>query len=187
MNKVREYVEMKANLGLVEEKVKGLKEEQRKIDLEFEPRSDSVLRYEILGDSRLTKAKEDLGKLRERRAKIKGELEQAERKMKLTGEILGEKLAAAAAEINKKNSKEFWVAAQTFAEKLREARDCELELFDMRKKARKALVEIDASEGLFPVPAWPEVLISNGTGKQDGYGSFCEFMKNNSKGKIELG
>lgn len=188
MSKIQDYKRMKVDLNSIMEKVVSLKEERQKIDREFEPKSDAVLRYEIMDDSRFTKAKQDLEKLRVRRTQIKDELERAERKTKLTAQILSERKVAATAEINKQNSKKFWEKAQVFAKKLQEAQILELELVELRKKARRDLVGIDANEDRCEIPAWPEVVISNSsTGKKDGYGSFTEFMKSNSKDHIELG
>ena len=186
MKKIKDYIEMKANLEHTEKKIKELKEEQRKIEHEFEPKSDTVLRYEILGDPRLKDAKQELEELRNRRTRIGGELEEAQRKLKLTAEILSERKVAAAAEINEKNSKEFLAKAQVFAKKLREVRDLENELMEMRKKARKDLTEVDASEGSCKIPSWPAVLIP-GPGKTDSYAAFCDFMEKNTSGNIKLG
>ena len=188
MSKVRDYKRMKTDFDSLEKKIVNLGEEQRKLDSEFEPKSDEALRLKILEDPRAAQVKKDLEGLKERRTQIKGELEQAIRERRIMADILSGHKVAAAAEINKRNSKEFWEKAQVFAKKLQEAQHLEIELVEMRKKARKALTEIDASEGLCGIPAWPGAVLPSPTNGQVGvYASFCKFMKDNSKDHIELG
>ena len=188
MSKVQNYKRMKTDLDSLEKKVVGLGEEQRKLDLEFEPKSDEALRLKILEDPRAAQVKKDLEELKERRTQIKDELEQAKRERRIMVDILGDHRSKAADEINKQNSKEFWAKAQVFAKKLQEAQHLEIELVEMRKKARKALTEIDASEGLCGIPAWPGAVLPSPTNGQVGvYASFCKFMKDHSRDKVELG
>ena len=188
MSKVKIYRRMKTDLDSLEKKVVNLTEEQRKLDLEFEPKSDESLRLKILEDPRAAQVKKDLEKLKGRRTQIKDELEQAKRERRIMVDILGDHRSKAADEINKQNSKEFWAKAQVFAKKLQEAQNLESELVEMRKKARKAMTEIDASEGSCDIPAWPAVMSpSSANGQRGAYASFCRFMKDHSKDHIELG
>ena len=188
MKYVKKYEEMSHNLKSLESKIIGLDGEARNIDAEYEPLDNEYLKLRVLEDSRADAKKAELVKMRERRAKVKEEIEEAKKSKQIMIAIINEYRDKARHEINDQYSKIFLEKVKVFVKRLREAEDLERELFELRKEARLALTkQIDASESFCNIPAWPEVLLPSMKNGQVGeVKSFVNFMKGNSNLQIDL-
>jgi len=100
MKYVKKYEEMSHNLKSLESKIIGLEGEARNIDAEYEPLDNEYLKLRVLEDPRADAKKAELIKMRERRGRIREEIEEAKKSKQIMIIIINEYRDKARHEIN---------------------------------------------------------------------------------------